>query len=297
MVDRPGTLRESLIELRILMDRYTREHPLEVNALPGAQYMLDFVMQQCRIDSAVMYSVRMEPVLKLTRVASAGGMPEPSPDDPMIQRALESGQQVHLQDAFLERSERHQLIAVTPLMSSAGEPFGIVAIGNMPFASLTSDNLQTIAVLLESYADYLRLSVSAAEILPQWPLSPRGLAGEFAWLNRLSTDFGLSSRCVVWRVRHARQSEMLDYLQQLHSRGETAWRWPVGAAAQRGKPCVIVLVPFTDAAGTNIYKQRIFDGMGQSFGGLSADQLSAFDFSLGHENSFTRLRALAESGQ
>ena len=78
MVDRPGTLRESLIELRILMDRYTREHPLEVNALPGAQYMLDFVMQQCRIDSAVMYSVRMEPVLKLTRVASAGGMPDPA---------------------------------------------------------------------------------------------------------------------------------------------------------------------------------------------------------------------------
>ena len=297
MVDRPGTLRESVIELRILMDRYTREHPLEANALPGAQYMLDFVMQQCRIDSAIMYSVSMEPVLKLTRVASAGGMRDASPDDPMIQRALESGQQVHLQDALLERSERHQLIAVTPLMSSSGEPFGVVAIGNMPFASLTSDNLQTIAVLLESYADYLRLSLSAADLLPQWPLAPRGLAGEFAWLNRLSTDFGLSSRCVVWHVRHARQTEMLDYLQQLHSRGETAWRWPVGAAAQRGKPCVIVLVPFTDAAGTNVYKQRIFDCMGQSFGGLSADQLSAFDFALGNESSFTRLRVLTESGQ
>ena len=299
MVDRPGTLRESLIELRILMDRYTRENPLEAVALPGAQFMLDFVTQHCRIDSAIMYSVRMEPTVKLTRVAAVGGMPEPAADDPMILRALESGHQVHLQDALLERSERHQLIAATPLISSARDPIGVVAIGNMPFTSLTTDNLQTIAVLLESYADYLRLSLNAAEILPQWPLSPRGLAGEFAWLNRLSAEFGLTSRCVVWRVRHARQPEMLDYLQQLHSRGETACRWPVGrqSPGQRSKPCVIVLVPFTDAAGANIYKQRIFDSMGQSFGGLSADQLSAFDFALGNDRAFTRLRLLVEGGQ
>ena len=297
MVDRPGTLRESLIELRILMDRHTRENPLQTDGLPGAQFMLDFVAQQCRIDSAIMYSVRMEPSIKLTRVATVGAMPEPEADDPMILRALESGHQMHLQDALLDRSERHQLIAATPLISSAREPFGVVAIGNMPFMALTTVNLQTIAVLLESYADYLRLSLNAAEILPQWPLSPRGLAGEFAWLTRLCIEFGLTSRCVVWRIRHAREPEMLDYLQQLHSRGETAWRWPVGSASQRSKPCVIVLVPFTDAAGSNIYKQRIFDGMGQSFGGLSADQLSAFDFALGNDNSFTRLRALAEGGQ
>ena len=297
MVERPGTLRESLIELRILMDRYTRENPLEAASLPGAQFMLDFVTQHCHIDSATMFSVRMEPSIKLTRVASVGSLPEPAADDPMILRALESGHQVHLQDALLERSDRHQLIAATPLISSARDPFGVVAIGSMPFTSLTTDNLQTIAVLLESYADYLRLSLNAAEILPQWPMAPRGLAGEFAWLHRLSAEFGLTSRCVVWRVRHARQAEMLDFLQQLHSRGETAWRWPVGSSGQRSKPCVIVLVPFTDSAGANIYKQRIFDGMGQSFGGLSADQLSAFDFSLGGDRSFTRLRHLVEGGQ
>ena len=92
---------------------------------------------------------------------------------------------------------------------------------------------------------------------------------------------------------------MLDYLQQLHSRGETAWRWPVGSQnqSQRSKPCVIVLVPFTNAAGVNIYKQRIFDGMGQSFGGLSDEQLRAFDFALGNDRAFSRLRLLVEGGQ
>ena len=297
MVDRPGTLRESLIELRTLMSDLTKHSATSTTELPGAQQMLEFVMAQCRIESAAIYAVQMEPVVQLRRVATAGGMLEPAADDPMITRALESGHQVHLQDALLELSERRQLIAVTPLLSSAGQPFGLLVIGNMPFTALTTDNLQTIAVLLESYADYLRLSLNATELLPQWPGAPRGLAGEFGWLSRLRQEFGLSSQCVVWRIRHVRVHEMLDQLQQLHTRGETAWRWPpngMSAQKQRGSPCVIALLPFTEAAGIRIYKQRIFDSMDREFGDLSADQLHAFDFSLGLENGLARLRWLAE---
>ena len=294
MVDRPGTLRESLIELRVLMDRHTRENPLEELGLPGAQFMLDFVVQHCRIESAAMYSVRMEPTIELTRVAAAGRMRDPANDDPMVVRALESGYQVHLQDALMESAPSNQLIAATPLISSERQPFGLVAIGSMPFTALTTDNLQTIAVLVESYSDYLRLSINASEIMHQWPDAPRGMAGEFAWLSRLFNEFGLASRCVVWRVRHAREQEMLDEVLQLHSRGETAWRWPPDRNKQSGKPCVIALVPFSDAAGVRIYKQRIFDSMDRNFGDLGADQLNAFDFALGRENSFARLRWLVE---
>ena len=294
MVDRPGTLREALIELRLLMDRHTRENPLEEIGLPGAQFMLDFVVQHCRIESAAMYAVRMEPTIALTRVASAGRMADPAADDPMVVRALESGYSLHLQDTLMASAPSNQLIAATPLISSARQPFGLVAIGSMPFTALTTDNLQTIAVLVESYADYLRLSLNAAEILHQWPHAPRGLAGEFAWLGRLFNEFGLASRCVIWRVRHEREQEMLDEVLQLHSRGETAWRWPQDKTAQNGKPCVIALVPFADAAGVRVYKQRIFDSMDRNFGDLSADQLGAFDFALGRENSFSRLRWLIE---
>ena len=294
MVDRPGTLRESLIELRVLMDRHTRENPLEAIGLTGAQFMLDFLVQHCRIESAAMYSVRMEPTIELTRVAVTGRMRDPANDDPMVVRALESGYQVHLQDALMETAPGNQLIAATPLISSERQPFGLVAIGSMPFTALTTDNLQTIAVLIESYADYLRLSLNASDILSQWPDAPRSLTGEFAWLARLFNEFGLASRCVVWRVQHAREQEMLDEVLQLHSRGETAWRLPVDRKSKNHKPCVIALVPFSDAAGVRIYKQRIFDNMDRSFGDLGADQLKAFDFALGRENSFARLRWLVE---
>lgn len=297
MVDRPGTLRESLIALRTLMDRITQHTSVSTTELPGAQQLLDFVMAQCRIESAAIYAVRMDPAVQLKRIATAGGMLDCSPDDPMIEQALETGHQVHLQDALLEVSERRQLIAVTPLMGSDGQPVGLLAIGNMPFTALTADNLQTIAVLLESYADYLRLSLNASELMPQWPEAPRGLAGEFGWLNRLRQQFGLSSRCVVWRIRHVRESQMLEQLAQLHSRGETAWRWPPnsGSHPQRSSPCVIALVPFTSAAGLNIYKQRIFDNMDRKFGDLGVEQLHAFDFAMGQDNGFARLRWLAES--
>ena len=294
MVDRPGTLRESLIELRVLMDRHTRENPLEAAGLPGAQFMLDFVVQHCRIESAAMYAVRMEPTIRLTRVAVAGRMRDPANDDPMVVQALESGYQVHLQDALMENAPKNQLIAATPLISSEREPFGLVVIGSMPFNALTTDNLQTIAVLIESYADYLRLTLNASEILSQWPTAQRGLAGEFAWLGRLFNEFGLASRCVVWRIEHSREVEMLSEVLQLHSRGETAWRWPLDSKVQSGTPCVIALIPFSDAAGVRIYKQRIFDSMDRSFGDLGAGQLNAFDFAIGGENSFARLRWIVE---
>ncbi|MBX3585206.1 MAG: hypothetical protein KF796_01080 [Ramlibacter sp.] len=295
MVDRPGTLREALIDLRVLMDRYTRDNPGDLSGLPGAQMMLDFVVHHCRVESAAIYSVRMEPVLTLERVAVVGRLTDPKPDDPMVLRALETGHQVHLQDALLEKVRRSALIAATPLVSTERQPFGLMVISNMPFTALTADNLQTIAVLLESYADYLRLSVSAGELLSIWPEAPRGLAGEFGWLTRLRTDYGLESRCVVWRAEHPRGAEILAELMELHSRGETAWRWPLDATRQRGAPCVIALAPFSDAAAMRVYKQRLLDGITQRFGEMGPQQLSAFDFALGREQGFARLRWLVES--
>ena len=297
MVDRPGTLRESLIQLRVLMDHQTRSGADQGTAMPGAQAMLDFILQQCRVDSAAMYSVRMEPHLELTQVATSGGMEAVSPTDPIVVHALETGHSVHLQDALMALSKRKQIIAVTPMISTQGQPFGFLAIGSMPFTSLNNENLQTIAVLLESYSDYLRLTLQANEILADWPDAPRSLAGEFAWLNRLRVNFGQPSRCAVWRIQHAHEQDMLNHLHELHSRGETAWRWPVGRIAlveARSKPCVIALVPFTDEAGMRVYTQRIFDSMAKSFPDLSAEQLDVQDFALGQADSFAYLRQLAE---
>ena len=301
MVDRPGTLRESLIQLRVLMDQQSRKSAGQTGAvpspMPGAQTMLDFIVQQCRVDSAAIYSVRMEPHLELTQVATAGGMEAVSPDDPIVVHALETGHSVHLQDALMSLSKRKQIIAVTPMISTQGQPFGFMAIGTMPFTSLNNENLQTIAVLLESYSDYLRLTLQADEIRADWPDAPRSLAGEFAWLNRLRLNFGQPSRCAVWRIRHAQEQEMLDYLNELHSRGETAWRWPVGRVAREGtssKPCVIALVPFTDETGMRAYTQRIIDSMAKSFPDLSAEQLDLQHFALGQADSFAYLRSVAE---
>lgn len=133
MVDRPGTLRESLIELRSMMDRYTRSNPHDLSGLPGAQMMLDFVVTQCRVETAALYEVRMEPVLQLQRVAAVGRIVDPPPDDPMVLRALETGHQVHLQDALLESAalvadrghaaDQHRAPAVRPDGDRQGCPF------------------------------------------------------------------------------------------------------------------------------------------------------------------------------
>ncbi len=295
LVDRPGTLREALIDLRIMMDSYTRNRPDDLSGLPGAQIMLDFVVQQCRVESAALYEVQMYPTLRLKQVALVGRRVELQDGDPMITRALETGHQVHLQDALLETAQRSSLLVATPLLSTEGQPFGLMVISNMPFTALTADNLQTVAVLLESYADYLRLSLGGAELLALWPDAPRGLAGDFAWLTRLRTDYGLDSRCVVWHVEHERKREILAEILALHSRGETGWRWPVDPLNTKVPPCVIALVPFSDIAGMRVYRQRLFDAIRQRFGDVDPQQVRMLDFALGPQKSFAYLRQLAES--
>jgi hypothetical protein len=97
------------------------------------------------------------------------------PDDPMVIKALESGHQVHLQDALLEKVQRAALIAATPLLDAERQPIGVMVIGNMPFTALTADNLQTVAVLLESYADYLRLVHQRGRVVGRLARSAAGL--------------------------------------------------------------------------------------------------------------------------
>ena len=43
--------------------------------------------------------------------------------------------------------------------------------------------------------------------------------------------------------------------------------------------------------------QRILDGVAQQFGEIGPQQLSAFDFALGRDQGFARLRWLVESGE
>lgn len=291
MVSRPGTLREALIDLRVLMDRCVREHP---GGLPGAQSMLDFVVHHCRVESAALYQVQMEPTRKLRQVAAVGRPVELKANDPMVVRALETGRQVHLQDALLQTARRSDLVAATPLIDMEGQPFGLMVISNMPFTALNADNLQTVAVLLESYADYLRLLLGASDLRPIWPDAPRGMMGDFAWLTRLCTDHGLESRCVVWHARHALENEILAEILTHHTRGETAWRWPVNQPQGHETPCVIALIPFSDASGVRVYKQHLLDALSRRFGDLGPEQLSAVDFALGPDHSFARLRALVE---
>lgn len=294
LVDQPGTLRGALQDLRIMMERQVRGTPGERASLPAAQTMLDFIGLHCRIESAALYELRTEPALRLLRVAAIGELADPPPDDPMVLRAIETGRQIHLQETLLEKSHRSALIAAAPLLDGEQQPFGLMVIKSMPFTALTAENLQTVAVLLESYADYLRLARQAVELMPLWPDAPRGLAGEFAWLARLRGAYGLQSHCVVWRVAHERQQDVIDDILQLHSRGETAWPWPGQHGDRSRPPCVIALVPFAAPAAVRIYKQRIVHGVQRSFGDLAAEQLHAFDFSIEREAMFGNLRAVVE---
>ena len=292
LVDRPGTLRDALIDLRVLMEQEQRNRKGASNPLPGAQLILDFIGHHCRIESAAIYQVRVFPEIKMWRVARIGQVVDPKPDDPMVVRAVETGRLLHLQDTMLDEAHRSALIAAAPITDSEQDTVGLLAVSSMPFSALTTENLQTIGILLESYADYVRLDRLTADSSGIWPEAPKGLVGEIAWLSRLQQNFDLQSYCVIWRVDHPDRVKIISELQQLHMRGEVAWRWPTDR--NLAPVCVIALVPFAGAAQTLVYKQRILQGITRSFGEVTPTQLNSQDVAVQGNDTLGRLRAAVE---
>jgi hypothetical protein len=193
---------------------------------------------------------------------------------------------------MLDEAHRSALIAAAPITDSEQDTVGLLAVSSMPFAALTTENLQTIGILLESYADYVRLDRLSADSSGIWPDAPKGLVGEIAWLSRLHQNFDLQSYCVIWRVDHPERVKIINELQQLHMRGEVAWRWP--ADRNLAAACVIALVPFAGAAQTLVYKQRILQGITRSFGEVTPTQLHSQDIAVQGSDTLGRLRAAVE---
>jgi polysaccharide biosynthesis protein PelD len=289
LVDRPGTLRDALVELRALLDAASGE----TGKLPGATAIMEFLSRYCQIEAGALYAYIDGPTPVLIERARVGEVIPPNALDPMVVRAVETGQAVHLQEELMDKSRKLSLLAVAPVRDSRGNTIGILTVRRMPFLALNPDNLRTIWVLLQSYAEYLRLSHTARDTTRDWPESPMSLRHEFAWLQRLQLDHGMQSWCVLWRCQSAQALQVLEHIQREHTASEMAW------LLQSNRHVVLVsLLAFVDTAQVKIQEQRMQDSLARSFAGqLPADAAWAEHIWLGSADAWTTLRQRVEQAQ
>ncbi len=288
LVDRPGTLRDALMELR---GKLTPETATSNDRLPGTRAMLQFLAQFCQIEAGAFYEYIDGPKPALQKRADIGTPDTPDLYDPMLVRAIETGQSVHLQEHLVDSTRKSALLLVAPVTNAKGDTIGLLTVNRMPFMALNPDNLRNIWVLLQSYTEFLRLSKLALPYSDRWPESPLELRHEFAWLQRLHLDFGLQSWCVVWRCSAPQALPVLEQVRQEHIGGEMCWmlRTPHGLA-------LVSLLQFVGIAKVKAQQVRIEKALARGYASvIEGGALTKVDIALGDEAAWDSLKRLVQA--
>ncbi|WP_296223566.1 PelD GGDEF domain-containing protein [Ralstonia sp. UBA689] len=269
LLAKPTTLRDTLTQLRNIA-LAAREHggganQPDVAQLPGAVQFLQWTAQACQLEVAAMVRVTHNQV-DTEPVARVGVPFEIVADDPLIRHCIDTHTLAHPQAPELRNvnspEDGSRYVACAPVLSGADELIGIVVVQQMPFLSLSYENLQFLLVLLGYYADGVRhLSVSA-EILDLVPDAPYEFALDLGRLARLHRDTGIDSSVVALIFDQDEASDAL-FESVLRSRRALDVVWQARGKARRA---IVTLMPLSGAGAVSAYLVRIEDSLRAQFG-------------------------------
>ncbi|MDB0525549.1 PelD GGDEF domain-containing protein [Ralstonia solanacearum] len=265
LLAKPTTLRDTLTQLRNLA-LAAREHASsddapDVAQLPGATQFLQWAAQACQLEVAAMVRVtgnRVDP----EPVARVGTPFEIAADDPLVQHCIDTHTLGHPQAPELRHEDGSRYVACAPVLSGADELIGIVVVQQMPFLSLSYENLQFLLVLLGYYADGVRHLTVSSEILDLVPDAPYEFALDLGRLARLHRDTGIDSSVVALIFGHDEASDAL-FEQVVRSRRALDVVWQVRGSARRA---IVTLMPLSGAGAVSAYLVRIEDSLRAQFG-------------------------------
>ncbi|CAH0446089.1 hypothetical protein LMG10661_02208 [Ralstonia syzygii subsp. syzygii] len=265
LLAKPTTLRDTLTQLRNLA-LAAREHASgddapDVAQLPGATQFLQWAAQACQLEVAAMVRVignRVDPA----PVARVGTPFEIVADDPLIRHCIDTHTLGHPQAPELRHEDGSRYVACAPILSGADELIGIVVVQQMPFLSLSYENLQFLLVLLGYYADGVRHLTVSSEILDLVPDAPYEFALDLGRLARLHRDTDIDSSVVALIFGHDEASDAL-FEQVVRSRRALDVVWQVRGSARRA---IVTLMPLSGAGAVSAYLVRIEDSLRAQFG-------------------------------
>ncbi|MHA6821315.1 PelD GGDEF domain-containing protein [Ralstonia pseudosolanacearum] len=265
LLAKPTTLRDTLTQLRSLA-LAAREHASgddapDVAQLPGATQFLQWAAQACQLEVAAMVRVtgnRVDP----EPVARVGAQFEVVADDPLIRHCIDTHTLGHPQAPELRQEDGSRYVACAPILSGADELIGVVVVQQMPFLSLSYENLQFLLVLLGYYADGVRHLTVSSEILDLVPDAPYEFALDLGRLARLHRDTGIDSSVVALIFGNDEASDAL-FEHVVRSRRALDVVWQMRGSAGRA---IVTLMPLSGAGAVSAYLVRIEDSLRAQFG-------------------------------
>ena len=269
LLAKPTTLRDTLTQLRNIA-LAAREHGSADNApdvaqLPGAVPFLQWTAQACQLEVAAMVRVTGNRI-DTEPVARVGAPFDIVADDPLIRHCIDTHTLGHPQAPELRNvnnpEDSSRYVACAPVLSGADELIGLVVVHQMPFLSLSYENLQFLLVLLGYYADGVRHLTVSSEILDLVPDAPYEFALDLGRLARLHRDTGIDSSVVALIFDKDETSDAL-FESVVRSRRALDVVWQANGKNRRA---IITLMPLSGAGAVSAYLVRIEDSLRAQFG-------------------------------
>ncbi|WP_343548701.1 PelD GGDEF domain-containing protein [Ralstonia sp.] len=269
LLAKPTTLRDTLTQLRNIAlaarEHGTGDNAPDVAQLPGAVPFLQWTAQACQLEVAAMVRVTGNRI-DTEPVARVGTPFDIVADDPLIRHCIDTHTLGHPQAPELRNvnnpEDSSRYVACAPVLSGADELIGLVVVHQMPFLSLSYENLQFLLVLLGYYADGVRHLTVSSEILDLVPDAPYEFALDLGRLARLHRDTGIDSSVVALIFDKDETSDAL-FESVVRSRRALDVVWQANGKNRRA---IITLMPLSGAGAVSAYLVRIEDSLRAQFG-------------------------------
>jgi len=284
LITQPVTLRAALEALRTL----SAETHAGICA-EGGNALLQLLAQYCRFETAALHLYR-NGRLSDAPLAALGPPAALVRSDPLLTYAIEHEQTAyHSIDQLADLEQGGCYRAVFPLINSAGDALGVLAVRDLPLLALTKENLTVATAMLQYFADESWAAAQTADLHRSLPDCPALFAHELIKLQRLHERSGVRSALIVLRAHtDGAKAAVLDAVFGARRGLDLYWREPFGPLVAG----MLILLPLAGPATARGFLERI-DGILRTHGvngGLEAAGFSVMEVSIDHRPPLALLR-------
>ncbi|MBA2651876.1 MAG: hypothetical protein H0U73_06390 [Tatlockia sp.] len=228
-----------------------------------AQFLLNIFSQYCSINSAALclYDEKTKDTNTLALIGSDFFI---NTNDPLMENAIKDEISTYVSISQLVNRNQSSYLAVIPLIEFGKNRkiIGFVVIKDMPFWSLTHDNLEVLSVFASYFTFNLEVLKKAEPLVKEFPSCPPEFLKELHTLILLKQYSNVDSALSCLTVPPGPQQENIVYILERQKRS-LDYIWVLDKDSNK---LVITLMPLTGIEGMLGFKNRIANFVKSDFG-------------------------------
>lgn len=244
------SLREALQQLKPVLSSSTK-------GIQAGNELMAVFSQFCSIQVAGLYTMSDGKMVDKTPVATHGDMFELPVFDPLLRVAIRTQEVASIKlESLAEKHHESSLLAVVPLVDTAGHMHGLLAIKDMHFMAFQQQNLRLLALLGYYVGDQLTRSRGAALSRSEWFLA------ELDTVLRFSHSHSTESALLCLKFAQSEDSNRISEFVSTAIRSLDA-SWLI--VSDDNTPVVSLLLPLMSEPQSHAFLQRLNEAVEKEF--------------------------------